>query len=429
MKLKIRKLLKDKFVRGTFILTVGNFIGSVLNYLIHPILTRHLSISAYGDFQAILSFLTIIGIIGVVILTALTKEVSVLAANKLDQIKPLWRRAMFFLSWLGIVLFILVFIFSGLLNNLFKIPESSVLLISSLSLLYIFPMFVNRAVLTGLQRFPVLAGLNLIDPACRLILIILLVVVWPWGIIGAAWSLGLTSLIGFIVSFWPIKKLKLPLVKSEEKISLKKLIPYAGLVLWLTALSQFFYNFDMLLVKSAFSPEEAGLYGALLTIGRIIFFVGGSVPLVMFPVIAGLKNDVSLHKYKVLLKSLGLMALLAIPTALVIALFPEFVVKIVVGLKYLSIVQYLPAFALVIFLLTMLTVLAQYFLALSRRSGLWALTVGAITEIISLSLFHSSFWVVIMSLILVFIGINSILFILLFLDYKKDKQRLYVTKD
>src|SRR5680860_791559 len=131
MKLKIRKLLKDKFVRGTFILTVGNFIGSVLNYLIHPILTRHLSISAYGDFQAILSFLTIIGIIGVVILTALTKEVSVLAANKLEKINPLWRRAMFFLSWLGVALFILVFSLSGLLNNLFKIPESSCLLYTS----------------------------------------------------------------------------------------------------------------------------------------------------------------------------------------------------------------------------------------------------------------------------------------------------------
>ena len=52
MKLNLKDLIKDKFVLGTFFLTVANFGGAFLNYLVHPILTRRLSIAAYGDFHA-----------------------------------------------------------------------------------------------------------------------------------------------------------------------------------------------------------------------------------------------------------------------------------------------------------------------------------------------------------------------------------------
>ncbi|MFA6537673.1 MAG: oligosaccharide flippase family protein, partial [Patescibacteria group bacterium] len=195
--------------------------------------------------------------------------------------------------------------------------------------------------------------------------------------------------------------------KLAIKISLKSLWRYGSMVLWFTVVSQFFYNFDMLFVKAFFSATEAGFYGALLTIGRIVYFIGGSVPLVMFPVIAGLKDDVSPRKYKVLLKSLGLMAILAVPTALFIALFPELVIKIIVGAQYLSLAQYLPIFVWGMFFLTVMTVLAQYFLALAKKSGLIILTVGVAFETAVLGRWHDNFWQIIFGLLIVF-GLISI---------------------
>jgi len=423
MKLNPKILLADKFVRGTFVLTTVTFLSSALNYLVHPLLTRRLTIPEYGDYQALLSFLTVLGIIGAVITTALTKEFSALSVSAPEEIKSLRRRAASRLFYLGIILFALVVVFSGFFNELFKISQPVTISIAALSLVYAFPLVVNRALLTGRQYFSALSFSSFLDSLSRLLLVAALVVFWPLGLVGAAFALGLSSLLPLIFSFWQIKSVDLPAVAKNFSGSLNKIWRYASLVLWFTALFQFFYNFDMLFVKYFFSPEEAGLYGALLTIGRIIFFVGGSVPLVMFPVVAGLKDDFSSRKYFVLAKSLGLTALLALPTALFISIFPEFVIKLVVGVKYLALAPYLSVFAWAMLALTLLTVLAQYFLALSRRSGLIILTLGAVVEIILVNFFHADLWQIIWSLVLVFGGLSLLLLGLCWSDYLTDRKK------
>jgi len=422
MKLDIRNLLQDKFVLGTFFLTATNFVGAFFTYLVHPILTRHLSVAEYGDFQTLLSFSTIIGIIAAVVTTTLVKEISLLNSVNPEEINVLRRRAISRLFFVGLGVLALVIIFSQVLNNLFKISEPMVLIISSLGLLYLFPLAVNRATLTGKQAFPALAVNNLLDAGGRLSLIIILVIIFPWGLIGASYSFAFAGLVAFVISFWQIKKLKLAQSVVEPKPLLRTMWRYALIVLWFTALYQFFYNFDMLLVKYFFSPDEAGLYGALLTIGRIIYFIGGAVPLVMFPVLAGLQNDNSLHRYKVLGKSLFLMSCLTLPTYFVIAVFPELVIKIIVGVKYLSIVEYLPSFALAMLFLTLLTVLSQYFLALAKRRGLIILTLTALAEIILLILFHDNISEIIRSLIFIFGGGSLALVILFVIDFLKARK-------
>jgi len=429
MKLNLKELLRDKIVRGTFFLTVANFGGSFLNYLVHPILTRHLSIPAYGDFQALLSFTMILGVLAAVINTTLIKEMSALAAERPGEIGALRRRAAAHFFWLGLAAFALVVVFTRPLNDLFKISESAILVISSLNLLYIFPLVVNRAVLSGWQDFPGLALSNFLDAFFRLFFIIIFVVVWPFGLVGAAWSLGLTSLAALFISFYQIKRLRLPVAADDFRPLLRRFWRYSLLVLWFMALTQFFYNFDMLLVKSFFSPEEAGLYGALLTIGRIIYFVGGAIPLVLFPVIANLKSDKSLRRYQVLGKSLFLMAACVLPACLIIALWPGFVIKLVVGAKYLVIAPYLPSFALMMLALTLAMALANYFLALSDRRSLVILTLAALGEIVLLSLFHASLSQVIFCLGLVFGAAALGLSLLVFFEYSQAKRSLYVPAD
>jgi len=419
---RLKQLWSDKFVRGTFILTGTGFLGSVFNYLVHPIVSRNLSVAAYGDFQALLSFISVFGIIGAVIYTSLTKEISTLAAGNFAVITALRRRAVLWLSVAGLILFLLVLVFSGPLHSLFNISQTGLLIISSLILLYTYPLIVNRATLAGLQHFSVLSALNLSDPTFRLLLVVLLVSVWSWGIIGAAWALGLTSLVGLGLSFWAVRRLNLGKGSASFNYPWTAIGRYALLVLWFTALAQFFYNFDMLFIKSAFSPEEAGLYGALLTVGRIIFFVGGAVPLVMFPVIAGLRADPSARRLFVLLKSLGLMSLLTVPAGVVIALWPGFMIRIVVGVKYLAVAPYLPLFALAMLLLTLLTVLSQYFLALSRRRGLIVLTVAAFVEALLLALFHADFWQVIWVIVVVYGLADLVLVGLLVWEYRQLKR-------
>ena len=422
MRLNIKKLLADKFIRGTFILTAVTFLSSALNYLVHPLLTRHLTIPEYGDYQALLAFLTFLSILGAVINTSFTKEFSVLSASAPAEIKSLRRHTSKRLFYAGLLIFIFVMIFSGIINRLFKISQPVTLIITALGLTYAFPLVVNRALLTGRQYFSALSFNNLLDAFSRLLLIVILVVFQPWGLIGASFALGLSGFFPFVFSLWQVKKVGLPSETKNFSGSFKKIWRYGFLVLWFTSLTQFFYNFDMLLVKSFFSPEEAGLYGALLTIGRIIFFVGGSIPLVMFPVLASLAGDDNLRRYKVLGKSLALMSCLVAPVYFLIAFFPEFVIKLVVGSKYLGIAQYLPDFSLAMLLLTVLTVLSQYFLAMAKRRGLVVLTLAALSEAFLLALFHDNFFEIILVLDLVFGLASLILVVFLVFEIKSIRE-------
>ncbi|MFA5644683.1 MAG: oligosaccharide flippase family protein [Patescibacteria group bacterium] len=429
MKLNLKKLLQDKFIRGTFFLTAAGFGGAFLNYLVHPILTRHLSIPAYGDFQALLSFVTILGILTAAINTVITKETALLAAKHPEEIEALRKKASRRFFLFGLFIFTLVVIFIRPLNALFKISEGKILIIASLNLLYVFPLVINRAVLRGQQDFFALALNTFFDAFSRLFFILLFVVLWSAGLNGAAWAVGLTGVLAFFISFYQIKRLKLPVAPTGFQVSWRRLWRYSFLVLWFMTLTQFFYNFDMLFVKSFFRPEEAGLYGALLTIGRIIYFIGGVVPAVMFPVIANLKEDDSLRRYFVLGKSLLLLVAITLPAYLLISWQPEFIIKVIVGSKYLSLAPYLGSFSLVMIFLTLINILANYFLALASRWSLVILSLTAILEIVFLSLGHHNFKEVIFSLNLAFGTGAGGLLLLAILEYKKTKQCLYVQEN
>ena len=429
MKLKLNELFRDKFVRGAFFLTVANFGGAFLNYLVYPVLSRRLSIPAYGDFQALLSFIVILGVLSVVVNTTLTKEMSVLSAERMGEVNALRHRAIRKFSLLGLVMFIIIVVFSRLLNGLFHISENAIIIIVSVSFLYVFPLCVNQAVMSARQDFFALAANGFLGAFSRLFFIILFVMVWPLGLNGAAWALGVAGLASLLLSFYQIKKLKLPVAPQNFHPRLRHFWRFSLMVLWFTVLTQFFYNFDMLFVKSFFSPEAAGLYGALLTVGRIVYFVGGAVPLVMFPVIANLKNDGGLRRHMVLGKSLALMAALAAPVYLVMYFWPGFVIRIIVGVKYLSIAPYLPGFGLAMLALTLVSVLSSYFLALGRRGGLVIMTGAVLLEIVLLGLFHGSLTQVIVSLGTSFAAAAAGMLYLAFAEYRNAKRLLYVQKD
>jgi O-antigen/teichoic acid export membrane protein len=241
-------------------------------------------------------------------------------------------------------------------------------------------------------------------------------------IVGAGLALGLSSVPALFIGFRQIKKLNLPQGHHKAPYDLRPLWRYGFLAILFSILIQFFYNFDMLFVKAWFSPEDAGLYGALLTIGRIAYFIGGAVPMVMFPVVASFGPAEAMRKYKTLGKSLLLMVLMMLPVAGVMIFWPSFVINFVVGPKYLSMATYLPLFTAVIFLLTFMTVIGQYYLALARRSALYFLATGMILEIVLLALFHDSLYHFIWALFAAF-ALNSLgLIILLIVDYLKDKK-------
>ena len=286
---------------------------------------------------------------------------------------------------------------------------------------------VHQGILSGVQEFSKLAINTFLLPLVRFILVLVLVYFLGLQLVGASIALGLTGILALIYGFIQIKKLNF-LRSTQTTYNFKFLYKYSFLVLLFIVANQLFFNVDMLFTKAVLHEDTAGLYASLLTVGRIVFFVGASIPLVLFPVVAEQMGSKNLRQYRVLLKSLALTFILVIPVMIFMFFFPEFTIRVLVGEKFLSVAKFLPLFTLPMFFLTLINVLLKYFLALEQKLVGIILVVGVLTELAFLYFSSRDIESIIMAITYSFGLITIALLTWLYICYKKDKQAFKLVK-
>ncbi|MGH8466022.1 MAG: oligosaccharide flippase family protein, partial [Pseudomonas sp.] len=227
----------------------------------------------------------------------------------------------------------------------------------------------RMAYLRGKKKFGSNSWAGLIGSGAKLLLSVLFVLA-GWGVSGAIAGLVLAQLVSFLYSgrkarqagfgpslrgsFWRLPDFRL--IMPELK--------YAGLVLAASLSITALYSIDIIAVKHYFDAETAGLYAGIATVARIIFFVTASIPQVLLPSVrlgdAPGKSRRTLQYSALLLVGIG-GAVLA-----VFWLLPELVVRLLMGGSYTEFAYLLPRLGLVIFVVSVLNLVLQYYLALRR---------------------------------------------------------------
>jgi O-antigen/teichoic acid export membrane protein len=82
----------------------------------------------------------------------------------------------------------------------------------------------------------------------------------------------------------------------------------------------------------------------------------------------------------VLLRALGLLAIVAVPSLIIFTVAPETLLRVAFGEEFVSAADALPILGLAMTLLAVSTLAVQYMLALHRTAFLYALAVAAIAE-------------------------------------------------
>ena len=100
-------------------------------------------------------------------------------------------------------------------------------------------------------------------------------------------------------------------------------------------------NLDIILVKHYFPAEEAGLYAAVSTIGKIILYATGPIVSVMFPMISEQTAKKEKH-YKIFLLSLTMTLVGALIILGIYVIAPGKVISILYGGTYASLYYLLP---------------------------------------------------------------------------------------
>lgn len=393
--------------KGSAIVMVGSLMGSFLNYFFHFLVGRFLSPADYGALISLFSILYIVGVPGSILGTTATKFASQYKARgdfRAVTASLFWVEKI--VAVLGLVLFLLAFVFRDWLASFLKISNPALLVLFFVFVGFSFLGSAPTGFLRGLLRFRAFSFAAVLGPLFRVLLGAGLGFL-GFGIFGVVWGLVLSNFLGILITLLLLKKnLRFPLVTSS--FSKSDLFSYAlpATVVLLALIS--LYNTDVILVKHFFSPEEAGIYSSVVMLGRIIFFGLSSIALVMFPM-ASEKHEGGKDVSKMLKNSLLLVAAGAIGGVLVYSLFPSLLVKIFFGKQYILAVPYLGMFAVFMALYAVVDLVSQFFLSVRNFRPVRVLVVFSLLQVISLYFFHQTLRQVIYVNIMTMVGLLSAL--------------------
>lgn len=190
------------------------------------------------------------------------------------------------------------------------------------------------------------------------------------GATGALLASPASGLGGIVVGWLSARRvLNRPERPAEREASPLRLADHARVALILFALAGLLH-LDVLAVKAFFSPDQAAAYAALALIGRIVFWSGMMVGIVLLPYVVW-RAAAGAGIIRAYLASLVLMAAVSGGSALVILAWPEGVYGLIFGDRYPPYTELLPLYVASAALLAIAAVTASLHIG-AGRLRIWA---------------------------------------------------------
>ena len=409
----LKMLTTHPLMRASAVVFAGSMISNVGSYLYHLLTGRILGPAGYGELSSLISLLYIFGVPITVLSTVLIKYFSQCKAHDSPgEAKDLYIRIVQILGKISIGAFMLFVIATPFIGSFLNLTSSRSLIWIGIGFALSLFATVNGSVMQGFQMFiwvSVYAALGML---------VKLLISTPLAYLGVEWTI-IGSLIASVVVlgvfFFPIRfvfqapRKQFPLTKKELFLFS---IPTFLTLLGLTSL----YSMDIVLARHFLTAQESGLYSAVATLGKVIFYASSAVITVLFPVLSertAKKEPVG----KILAIALSIVSVISIGVTLVYFFVPNLVMHLLFGASYSGAASYLGLFAIFISLYSLGNVFVLTCLAINKLL-IWVITIcAAMTQIVLISLFHRT----IMDIISVNIMVTTIFVLLVYIYYRYGK--------
>lgn len=374
-------------LKGSVVMFFGMAVASAASWFFTVIMGRALGPTHYAELVSLVALLGILAVPSQATQVTAAKFVSQFAAKgNLAAITHLWRRFYRWFLLFSVIGFALYLAASPLIAQFLNIDNLLSIVLLGTTILTMFVLSVNRGILQGLEDFGKLSGSIATDPTLKLLLGIAAVAL-GLGVAGAIGGISLGILVALLVSHYWIKD-KLP--SQGKPVLLEAAKRYSWWTLGALVLMALLFNNDVILVKHYLNATQAGLYGALSTVGKIVFFVTAPIAAVMFPLISKQITRNEKH-YQLLLGGLGLVGLAGSLILVVYQLAPGLVVRLVYGSAYNPIIPYLGLIGLVFLLYSLIFTMVQYFMSVGTKLMLAPLGITTVLHYLALTYYHGSF--------------------------------------
>jgi O-antigen/teichoic acid export membrane protein len=133
-------------------------------------------------------------------------------------------------------------------------------------------------------------------------------------------------------------------------------------------------------------------------VARIIFFLATPIAQVLMPLV---KTDQPARQNRQLfLKSLLLTVLVCGVVLLACALMPEFIIRTLMGVEYITYASLLPPLTLAIFIISIVNLIFMYFLALRRKMIMVVGIIGLVVCVGLMLAWHDNLHAIVQSMLL-----------------------------
>ena len=400
----VANIFKHHFIQSSFIVLIGSSVVNVLNYVFNLVMGRMLEPSQFGEVASLFALLVIIGVPSQTLTILMSKYAAgYKAKNQTSLINDLFKLITRYSLAIGLAGLLLFWILTPFLSSFFKIGKLP-LFIFGLLIPISFIAAPNKGMLQALQQFIPFSLIGVIATVSKLILAVFFVIL-GFSVFGVMLALVIGALASYLYGFI---KARLCLVTDQStqkediksQVVWKEIFSYAPIIFWTTLLLVLFTNIDVVLAKHYLSPYLAGQYSALSVTGKIIAYGSGAFITVMFPMVAAshINND---GKEKNLLKmSFGVVSAISFLVLVLFAVFPEFVINMFFGAKYLLVAPYLCWFGLAIFFGVLASVFINYFMATHTKIFIYPFTFIVFLQILLIIFFHQNIFQIMVSVLI-----------------------------
>jgi O-antigen/teichoic acid export membrane protein len=379
----IKNIIKHPLFSGSAIMFVGNMGANVINYAYHLIMGRLLGPIGYGILASLYSILYLVSIIPSSASVSIVKFISSAKDNELYSVYETIRKLIFKLA---IILALLMLIFSPVISKFLHIESLVPVLLIAPILFFSLITLVNQSTSQGLLKFSGFVVPGLISSLSKLLIGVALILI-GWSIFGAMFAIVIGAVLAYLYSFSYIKK---HIVKTKVKtINLKPFFVYSGPVLLQSLAFTSIFTVDVILAKHFLDPFSAGIYAALSTLGKIIFFATSPIASTMFPVIS--KRKAQNQGYmKVFIASFLITLSIAVTITLFYFLFPNLAIGVLYGKDYLSAKTDLVWMGMFMIFYSLSNLLVNFFLSIGKVKIVFIPLVGALIQAVIIWFYHDN---------------------------------------
>ena len=338
-------MTKQNLGRSTVWLIISELIFNLSGYIIHSFVGRILGPADYGRYGLVVTLTTmVIILIGNGIPTAMSKYISEIFETDPRLVLRIKKKAIWLQSILIAAITGAFFLCAPLIALALGDPSLTPLFrISTL----IIPTFAAASFyfswFTGLHKFTTQSIQKTLRSVFKVVFIVGMAWIWkvPGSIFGYALSAFAVFLVGFVIDKTKYTRqlkhaAKSQVATKETDLESKKLLNYAWQVIVFFLAYELLISIDLYLVKGILHDDYAtGIYNAVLTVGRIPYYVFYALTIMLLPVISKTTaNNEHVKTNAIISQSLRLMVILLVPSVILMSQFALPITRLFYNSKY-----------------------------------------------------------------------------------------------